>query len=198
MTRCKKSFDVGETTLKAGESLGKITLKPKLDSEVGTRTFVVRGDSTADGQAVTQYSPAIPVTVAQFPFVISSTLSRLTVTALPTNAASAASETETKIKVDRRAGFTNEVALTLEGLPAGVITTLGNIPANTAETILKLVATDKTPGNTNFTLTVVGASVHNDRNYKSRSGGITLVVNAPEPTPTNAPPATAATNSVAK
>jgi hypothetical protein len=179
----KKSFDLGETTLQANESLGKITLKAKLDSEIGTRTFVVRGDSTAEGQAVSQYSPAIPVTVTQFPFVLSSTLSRLTVTALPTNAASAASETETKIKVDRRAGFTNEVVLSLEGLPAGVITTLANIPANGAETTLKLVATEKTPTNTNFTFTVLGASVHNDRNYKSRSSNITLIVNAPQPAP---------------
>jgi hypothetical protein len=51
-------------------------------------------------------------------------LSRLSVTALPTNAQSAASQAETAIKLDRRPGFTNEVQLAVEGLPAGIVTTL--------------------------------------------------------------------------
>ena len=42
------------------------------------------------------------------------------------------------------------------------------------------------------TLTIVGAGVHNDKNYKHRSGGITLVISAPEPEEPPAKPPVAA------
>jgi hypothetical protein len=104
---------------------------------------------------------------------------------LPTNAQSAASEAATIVKLERRAGFTNEVQLVAEGLPVGVISTLERIPANGAETTFKLVATEKAPAGTN-SLTIVGSSMHNDRNYKHRSGAITLIINAAESADTNA------------
>ena len=190
-----KSFEVAELTLKPTESLGKLTLKAKQDSEVGTRTLIVRGTGGLNGQIYTQYTRELPVTVTQIPFVVSSTLSRLTVTALPTNAQSAASEAATTIKVERRAGFTNEVALSLDGMPEGINVTLDKIPANGAETTLKLVATEKAPVGTN-SLTIVGAGLHNDRKYKHRSGAISLVISAPEsPEP---PPAAAAAGSGTK
>jgi hypothetical protein len=57
---------------------------------------------------------------------------------------------------------------------------------------MKLVATEKAPPGTN-TLTVVAAGLHGDRNFKHRSGAITLTINAPETTePTPAPPPAAA------
>jgi hypothetical protein len=138
-----KSFEGGETVIKSTETIGKITLKPKMDSEIGTRTIVVRGEATVNGQRVTAYTQPMPVTVMQYPLIVSSTLSRLSVTALPAGSASAASETETKIKVERRAGFTNDVELAIEGLPAGIKSELSKIPAGAAETTLKLVASDK-------------------------------------------------------
>jgi hypothetical protein len=192
-----KSFEGGEATLKGSEPLGKIKLKAKLDSEVGTRTIVIKGESTVNGQAIGQYSGTLPVTVSQVPFVISSTLSRLSVTALPTNAQSAASETATTIKVERRAGFTNEIVLAIEGMPSGISTTLEKIPANGSETTLKLVATEKAPAGTN-SITILGTGIHNDRNYKHRTGAISLVVSAPATTETNPPPATVTTGSSAK
>jgi hypothetical protein len=133
------------------------------------------------------------MTISQVPFIVSSTLSRLSITALPTNSASAARETSTTIKVERRAGFAGEVALSLEGVPTNVVTTLSNIPASAAETTLKIEATEKSAIGTNFTINVVGAATFNDRNYKHKSGGIALVVSAPEMTEiaTNAPPAAA-------
>src|SRR5439155_19741756 len=128
-----KSFDAAEVTIKSTESVGKLKLKAKQDSEIGTRTIVVRGEATVDGQSVVQYSREVPVTITQIPFVISSTLPKLSVTALPTNAQSAASEASTAIRVERRAGFTNELQLSIDGMPAGINTTLDNIPANGAE-----------------------------------------------------------------
>jgi hypothetical protein len=185
-----KSFDVREATVKATESTANVKLTAKLDAEVGTRTLVIRGEATVDGKLVTQYSRPVPVTVTEVPFLVSSTLSRLNVMALPTNSQSAARQTETTVRLSRRAGFTNEVNLTLEGLPTGMEKTLEKIPANGAETTLKLAATEKTPPGTN-TLVIVASGLHNDRNYKHRSGSISLIINAPEPSETNAPPAAA-------
>ena len=90
-------------------------------------------------------------------------------------------------------GQLHEVVLTLDGLPAGVKATLENIPANAAETTLKLVTTDKAPVGTN-TLKVLGTSLQNDRTYRQRTGNITLIISAPEATemPVKAAAATAA------
>jgi hypothetical protein len=176
--------------LKAAESLGKVKLRATQDSEIGTRTIVIRGETTVDGQQMVQYSREIPVTITQIPFVISSTLPKLSVTALPTNAQSAASEAATTIKVDRRAGFTNELQLSITGMPAGIETTLEKIPVNGTETTLKIVATEKAVVGTNYSFTVLGTGMHRDRNYRHRTGPVALVVNAPEPMeqkPTPAP-----------
>ncbi len=175
-----KSFTVAESVISSTQSIGRIKLQAKLDSEVGTRTIIVKGES-AD---TVQYSRPIPVTISQVPFIVSSTLTRLSVTALPTNAQSAASEAATAVKLERRTGFTNEVQLTVEGLPTGIISTLDKIPANGAESTFKLVATEKAPPGTN-SLTIVAAGMHNDRNYKHRSAPITLIINAPEVVDTN-------------
>jgi hypothetical protein len=181
-----KNFSGGTGAIKANETGGKLKLTPKMDSEVGTRAIVVRGESAG----VVQYSRPMPVTVTQYPLVLSSLLGKLNVTALPTNSTSSANETETKITVQRRAGFNSEVELVLEGLPAGVRSELPKIPAGAGEIILKLFATDKALPGTN-TLTVTGTAVFNDRTYKTKSGGITLIIAAPETIEiaTNAPPA---------
>ena len=175
-----KSFEVADVTLKGSETLGNLSLKPKLESEIGTRTIIIKGEASADGQPYVQYSSTLPLTVLQVPFVLSSTLTRLSATALPTNSTSAAAEVSTAVKVERRDGFTNEVLLSLEGLPAGIKSTLENIPANGTETTLKLVATDKAaPGTNSFTL--LGSGIHHDRTYKHRSVAIALVISAPDP-----------------
>jgi hypothetical protein len=174
-----KSFDIKEATLKAGAVTGKVSLTAKFNSEVGTRTVMIKGDSMVDGQPTTQYTGTMPLTTVQIPFVVSSTLVRLSVTALPTNSNPAAAEASTIVKVDRRAGFTNEVLLALEGFPAGVNATLDTIAANTSETTLKLVATEKAPIGTN-TFTLLATGRHKDRTYRHRSAPIALVVSAPE------------------
>ena len=187
------SFTVGDAAIKSGETVGRLPLTAKLASEIGTRTLVLRGEATVDGQAVAQFSGPLPVTVTQFPFVLSSTLARLMITALPPGSASSANETATIIKVERRDGFTGELVLTLDGLPAGVTSVLEKIPANGGETTLKLTATPKAAIGTNFSLTVTGTGVHKDKNYKTKTGAITLQVSPPEmiELATNSAPATA-------
>ena len=175
-----KNFDGGEGVIKANESVGKITLTPKLASEVGIRTVVVRGEATADGRQVVTYTQPLPVAVTQYPLILSSTLPRLSLTVLPPGTDSSAGEAETKIRVERRGGFGGDVELTLEGLPEGVKSEVPKILASVSEVSLKLFATDKAKPGTNFNLKVVGTAVFNDRNYKTRTGDIGLTIALPE------------------
>jgi len=175
-----RSFNGGDGVIKAGENVGRIKLTPKMDSEIGMRTLVVRGESMVEGRQVVSFTQPIPVAVTQFPLVLSSTLPRLSLTVLPPGSTSAAGEAETKIRVERRAGFAGDVELSIEGLPEGVRSELPKIPAGVGEVALKLFATEKAKVGTNYNLTVVGAAVVNDRNYKVRTGKIGLTIGLPE------------------
>jgi hypothetical protein len=192
-----RSFEVSQPTLKANESRATLNFKAKNDAEVGTRAVVIKGDAVENGQPVTQYSHPFPIIVTEIPFTLSSSLPRLIVTVLPPGAQSAAGEAAFQVRAARRAGFNGEIALTMEGLPEGINATIEKISANAGEANVKLVATEKAPFGTN-TLTVIGTGLFNDRNYKQRSAGITLVVNPPEPAVTNAPTAAATTTDSAK
>jgi hypothetical protein len=167
--------------LKANEARAELKLKARPDSEIGTRPILVRAESSVDGQTFTQYSAALPLTIEQIPFVLSTTLKRLSVTALPPGSQSAAGEATFTVKAERRAGFSGEVNLALEGLPEGIIATVEKVPANAAETIVKLVATEKAPSGQEFSLILTGSGVFNDRTYKYRPAEIKLSVNAPVP-----------------
>jgi hypothetical protein len=175
-----KNFEGGEGIIKANESVGKITLTPKLASEVGVRTVVVRAEAMADGRQVVTYTQPLPVAVTQYPLILSSTLPRLSLTVLPPGTESSAGEAETKIRVERRAGFNGDVELSLEGLPEGVKSEVPKIPAGVGEVALKLFATDKAKLGTNFNLKIVGTAVFNDRNYKTKTGNIGLTIALPE------------------
>lgn len=175
-----RSFSGGDGVIKAGENIGRIKLTPKMDSEIGIRTVVVRGEAMAEGRSVVNYTQPIPVSVTQFPLVLASTLPRLSLTVLPPGSDSAAGEAETKIRVERRAGFGGDVELSIEGLPEGVRSELPKIPAGVGEVSMKLFATDKAKVGTNYNLTVVGTAVVNDRNYKVRTGQIGLTIGLPE------------------
>ena len=78
--------------------------------------------------------------------------------------------------------------MSLEGLPDGVRSELPKLPAGVGEVTMKLTATDKAKLGTNYSLTVVGTAVFNDKNFKTRTGKIGLTINVPETieAPTNA------------
>lgn len=173
-----RSLEVSEVTLKGNEARASVKLKARLDSETGTRTIVLRGETTVDGQTVTQYSPAIPVTLSEFPFVLTPNLKKLSLTALPPGTQSAAGEASLIVKVARRGGFTNEVTFTLDGVPEGITANLEKIPVNGSETTIKLVASEKAPVGKEFTLTLTGAGLHNDRTFRQKTAPITLTISA--------------------
>jgi hypothetical protein len=174
-----RSFDVGAVTVKADANTARLELKARLDAETGTRLVLVKGEANVQGQTIATFSRAIPVTVGQVPFVLNSSLTKLSVTALPVSAQSPASEAAFIIRVERRAGFDGEIPLTLEGLPEGILSSVEKIPEKGSEANIKLTATEKAPVGTNINLTISGAGVFKDRTYRQKTGGITLTVSAP-------------------
>ena len=182
-----KSFDFQPLTIKPGEIRGTLHLKTKLDSEIATRTMVLRGESEANGQNVATYSSAIPVGTAPVPFVLSTTLKKVVITAIPSGSTSAAAEGVFLVKAERRDGFDDEIELKLEGVPEGVTATVEKIPAKSEEIPLKVLASDKAPTGKDFSLTITGTGTHKDRIYKFQPGAVTLTINAPEPVETKEP-----------
>jgi hypothetical protein len=177
-----RSFDFQPITIKGNESRGNISAKAKLDSEIGARMMVLRGDATVNGQPVTQYSAPFPVATSEIPFMLSTTLKRIAVTAVPPGSSSSANEAVFQVKANRRAGFTNEIALKLEGVPDGISATVDKIPNGAGETTIKLLASDKAAITTNeIQLHLTGTGTFKDKTYRFTPQAIALQVNAPEP-----------------
>ena len=174
-----KNLDVPATVLRGNETRGKLTIKARLDSELGTRPIMVKAESKVAGQPLTEYSRPIPLSVSEFPFLINTPLTKLSLTALPPGSKSAAGEAEFPVKVARRGWFTEEIELALEGLPEGIVATRTNLPRNVSEATFKLTATDKAATGKTNTFQVVGTANVNGKKYEQRPGSVTLIVSAP-------------------
>lgn len=172
-----KNLGVKDVTVKGGDSMAKLTFRAKVDSEIGTRPVLVRGEATDHGETVVQYSQPLAITVTQIPFVLSTASSKIALNA-PRAGSTNVDEASLKVNVDRR-GFAGEIPLTIDGLPMGVHVVGTNVAANAGDTTLTFSATDKTPPVTNATLTIRGVAMYNDRLYRHKTGGIKLSVSAP-------------------
>jgi hypothetical protein len=177
-----KSFEIPAAVLKGKESRGTLSLKAKLDAEIGVRPIYLKAESEVDGQKVTDYSQLLPVGTSEIPFVLTATMKKIIVAALPPGSQSAAGEAFFTVKAARRGGFNGEIMLKLDGVPEGVTATVDKIAENGGEANIKLVATEKAPTGKDFQLTVTGTGNFRDKNYKFQPGAITLTVNAPEQT----------------
>lgn len=177
-------------TLPAGQSRAKLALNAAYNAEVGTRPVMVRAEATVEGSTVTQYAPVpVPLTtqgIAMFltamlpgsPFFRTDSF-RLSAVALPEGAKSEANQTEFVVKVDRR-GLPGEIALALEGLPAGVTATVNNIAADKNEAAIRLVVSDKAEAGKEHKFNVVGTATHNDRIWRQKTQPVTLFIADPE------------------
>jgi hypothetical protein len=172
-----KSLDVKEITVKSNETMVKVPLTAKVDSEVATRAVFVRGEATHGGEKVVQFSQPVAVTVAQIPFVLSAAPAKLTLNT-PRSGSTNVDEVILKVKVDRR-NFTGEVPLVIDGNLPGVRIEGTNVTANAAEAAVKFVASESTPSLTNVSFTVTGAAMHKDRLYRHKTGAIRLSVLPP-------------------
>lgn len=175
-----RSFEFQPLVLKGNESKGTLALKAKVDSETGIRPIYLKAEAQVGGEKAVEYSALLPVGATEIPFVLTTTLKKVAITALAPGSQSAAGEAFFTVKANRRAGFNGEIALGLEGVPEGVSVTVDKIPENGAEANIKLVASDKAPAGKEFQLTVTGKGVFREKNYKFQPAAITLNVNAPE------------------
>jgi hypothetical protein len=173
-----KSFDYQPITVKGNESRGNVAVKAKLDSEIGTRMMVFRGES---GDAV-QYSAPFPVATSQIPFVLTTTLKRVTLTAVAPGSQSSAGEAFFLVKADRRLGFEEEITLQIEGVPEGVAVTVEKMAKGAREATVKLVASEKALVGKDVPLTLTGVGTFKEKTYRFKPPTIALLVNAPEPT----------------
>ncbi len=185
-----RSFDAAPLTIKANETTGELKLKAKNDAEIGTRPVWIRGETTITGEKVIEYSHAFPISVDQIPFVLSTTLRRLSVTALPSSANSAAREASFVVKAGRRAGFDGEIEITLEGVPEGITASIEKVAPGKSEAAIKLVASEKAPAGKEIQIKIGGKGFFKNRFYTHQSEPVQLTVNAPQnlPDPTLAQP----------
>ncbi len=174
-----KNLEVGEITLKTNDTRAEIAMKAKIDSETGVRPIFARAEAKVDGQTVVEFSGPMLLRVTEFPFTLENSLPRLAVTTPAAGVKnSIASEAEFLTKTQRRGLFTDEINLTIEGLPEGVTATSTNFFRGNSEVNFKLTASDKSKPSTN-TLTVIGTAEVNGRKFQLRGPGIQFIVNAP-------------------
>ena len=174
-----RNVEFQPATLKGADTRATINLKAKLDSETGTRLVVFKGEAKVNGQTVSQYSRAIPLTIDPVPFTLANSLPRLTVTALPPDKKSPAGEAEFNVKANRRGWFTDDITLSVEGVPDGLVINSTNITRGASEAGFKILATDKAPAGKEVSLTVVGSATINGRPYQFRGSPIVVTINAP-------------------
>jgi hypothetical protein len=173
-----KSLDAKEVTVKGDVSTAQLKLTAKVDSELGTRHVLVRGEANDGEQTIVQFSQPVAVTVAQIPFVLSTSSAKLVLNAARPGSTNF-DEVELKLRADRR-NFTGEIPLTWMGIPDGVKMEMNSIPTNTSEVVVKFVATDKAKPATNVSVTVQGAAMNNDRFYRHKPGALQLTISPPE------------------
>jgi hypothetical protein len=187
-----KNVDVAEVTLGADKSEGAFSVRAKIDSELGHRPVWIRAEATVEGRQFVQYSPPVSLAIKEFPFKLTTSLPRLTVSAVPPGSTSEAGRAEFSAKVERRGLFTDDIALTIEGVPEGIILSPTNLPRGIGEALIRLTAGDKAKAGTTNILTVIGTANVNGRTLVQRAPTVQLIVNAPTSSPDA--PMTVATN----
>jgi hypothetical protein len=172
-----KSFDYQPITVKADQKRGAVAVKAKLDSEIGARMMVFKGE----GGGAVQYSAPFPVGTSQIPFVLTTTLKRVVLTAVPAGSSSSANEAFFLVKAERRLGFEDEITIQVEGVPEGVSVTADKMAKGSKEATVKLLTTDKAATGKEVQLTVTGVGNFKEKTYRFKPATIALIVNAPEP-----------------
>ena len=177
-------------TIPAGQARAKLALSAAYNAEVSIRPVMIRGEASVDGSPMVQFvSQAVPLTTHGIPMFLTAMLPgspffrtdpfKLSAVALPAGSKSEANLTEFVVKVDRR-GLAGEIALALEGLPAGVTATVSNLAADKNEAVIRLVVGDKAEVGKDHPFNVVGTATYQDRIWRQKTQPVTLVIAAPE------------------
>jgi hypothetical protein len=173
-----KSLDVGPAKVQGDASDFSIQAKARLSSDLGTQPIMLKAEAKVDGADVVQFSEAIPLSITQYPFVLSGSLPRLSLTVPRPGVKSEAGEAEFSVKVQRRGWFTDAIALTLQGLPEGIVATATNLPSNVGDALFRLTTNEKAKAGTN-TFTIVGTADVNGNHFEQTGPSVVLTVNPP-------------------
>ena len=169
-----KNLDVKELTVRSDVRTAQLKLTANVNSELGVRTVLVRGECTNNGQSVVQFSQPVAVAVTQIPFVLTAAQTKLGLNAARPGATNF-DDVTMMVKVERR-GYAGEIPLTLTGVPVGVNVDGTNIAANAADTTLTFFATEQARPTTNAAITIQGVAMFNDRLYRHKTAGIRLAI----------------------
>ena len=180
---------VPEVKLGPDFARGVLRIQATHNAGTGVHPLLVRAEATPAGGPVHQAAPApLPVTIQPIPLFLTAMLPgspffrtdtfRLSAAALPAGAESAANTTEFVVKVDRR-GYAGEVALILEGLPAGVRADVPPVPSDRNEATIRLEIGPDAEVDREHTLHVLGTIAHQDRTWRQKSQAVTLQITAP-------------------
>lgn len=164
----------------------------KLAPDQNTATMTIGAGPNADEDRIRIYvmgesrgvravSAPMDFEIREIPFVISASLPRLTLTALPEGSTSAANEATFTVNVLRRGWFAGGVNLALEGLPPEGIKAEfpESIPQGIGDATIKLHANDKAKTDAPIQLFVIARQPIGARNYEHRIGPITVTVSPP-------------------
>lgn len=173
-----KSLEGASAKVAGDASAFSIQAKARMSSELGTRLIMLKAEAKVDGADVVQFSDAIPLTITEYPFVLSSSLPRLSLTVQRPGVTSASGEAEFSVKVQRRGWFTDAIALTLKDLPEGIVATATNLSANVGDALFRLTTNDKVKPGTN-TFTIVGTADVNGNHFEQTGPSVVLTINPP-------------------
>lgn len=174
-----KNFSIEGGVAAPGENRTTLKINATPGAEPGTRPIILTGVAVIDGVERVEQSVTVPLSIYEAPFDLSLTLRRVSVAAVPEGSQSAAGEAVFAIKADRRALFTEPIALEVRGLPEGVELTAPEIKRGEAEATIGLKATSKAaPGE--YQLTIVGKAEANGQKFEQTAGAVSLTIAAPE------------------
>lgn len=171
---------IGAANVTADQDRAVVAINAAANAETGSRLITFIGTAAIDGRIYTQMTRPIPLSIREIPFMLSNTLTNLAVTALPESSASAAREAVFTIKAERHGWFTEEIPLSIEGVPEGVTVEIAPIARETDEIAVRLVATEKAKTGETVNLAIIGKTNVGGRDYTHRTGNIALTINAPE------------------
>lgn len=171
--------NVPGVTIKAGENRARLNINAAGNSERGMREIAIKGKPEIDGVAYEIAAGLLPLTVVEAPFALADTVGSISVRAEPEDKQTAAGESQLKLAIDRRGWFTDEVSLSIEGLPEGVIIGADPLGKSETEKIITLRATDKAELDKPKPVRIVATGRANGREFQLKSKEITLTVSAP-------------------
>lgn len=175
-------------TIPEGESTATVTIEawtvPSRNPIVavpvaGIGQVAAKGAATIDGKPVTAFSPAVPLTISEAPFIVNvepirqSFLLAAVPAELEDGVAEEGMDAEFTVAISRRGGFTGAVEISVVGLPDGLTASAASVPEHENDATITLTATRALPtGEHNVRFT--GRATINGREFTQTGQVVTV------------------------